>query len=108
MSNIPLPTNIDVEKTSGVRITWSDGRVSEYSLRKLRDNCPCAQCKEERAKPPAKKPLLRVLPGNFDGDLVIASAELVGNYALQLTWTDGHSTGIYSFTYLRSLDEQEK
>jgi DUF971 family protein len=30
-------------------------------------------------------------------------AELVGRYALQIFWNDGHSTGIYSFDYLRSL-----
>jgi DUF971 family protein len=103
MSN-PVPAKIDVDKKQGIRLTWSDGTVTSYSLEKLRTNCPCATCKEERAQKQTKKqPLLRVLPGNYAGDLVIASAELVGNYALKLSWTDGHDTGIYSFTYLREL-----
>lgn len=101
---IVVPTKIDVDKKQGIQLTWPDGRVSSYSLEVLRKNCPCATCKEERAKQSsAKKPLLRVLPGNFAGDLVIASADLVCNYALKIGWTDGHDTGIYSFTYLREL-----
>jgi DUF971 family protein len=38
-------------------------------------------------------------------DLDLREIEQVGNYALGLTWSDGHSTGIYSFRYLRSLGD---
>ena len=66
--------------------------------------CPCAGCKQERAEESAgKKPLLKVLPRDYEGELVISAADLVGNYALKLTWSDGHDTGIYSFSYLRQL-----
>jgi DUF971 family protein len=35
----------------------------------------------------------------------LLSFDLVGGYALQPRWADGHNTGIYSFTYLRRLGE---
>ncbi|MGA2501477.1 MAG: DUF971 domain-containing protein, partial [Tepidisphaeraceae bacterium] len=52
---------------------------------------------------PRKKILLPILTGDHSRPVTIATAEMVGNYAIQLTWTDGHSAGIYSFVYLREL-----
>lgn len=100
-----VPVSIDVKKGQGMTIRWGDGAENRYSLSLLRSMCPCAKCKEERAEKSAKKPLLNVLPGNYAGELTITSAELVGNYALKLVWSDGHDTGIYSFAYLRLLSE---
>lgn len=37
------------------------------------------------------------------GDLELREIERVGNYALGLTWGDGHSTGIYTWRHLRAL-----
>jgi len=37
------------------------------------------------------------------GPLKPQKAELVGRYALQIYWSDGHSSGIYTFDYLRGL-----
>jgi DUF971 family protein len=81
-------------------ILWADGHTSVYSYRQLRDGCPCATCNEggearERAASPL--PILGVKA------LKPERAELVGRYAVQIFWNDGHSTGIYSFDYLRSL-----
>ena len=84
---------------------WDDGSESFIPLEKLRRACPCAGCKGETdvmgnlyIAPP--KPL-RVESFQLKG---IAH---VGGYALQLTWGDGHSTGLYSFPYLRRLAEGE-
>jgi DUF971 family protein len=33
----------------------------------------------------------------------LVDLKIVGNYALQLTWADGHNSGIYSWEYLREL-----
>jgi DUF971 family protein len=96
------PTNIEVDtKQSELRIQWADGFRSRYSLEYLRQICPCASCNEMRRN----QDPLRVL----SVDQIITTAELrterpvamVGNYALQFFWADGHNTGIYSFDFLR-------
>ena len=97
------PVRIDVKKDKGIEIQWSDGKVATYSLSLLRTACPCALCKEAREKPTQPKSRLTVLPGNYANPLQIAQAQLVGNYALKIEWSDSHDSGIYSFTYLRSL-----
>lgn len=97
------PTQIDINKDSGITITFADGKTFTYTLTSLRSMCPCARCKEERAGPQRKKSLLTVLPGNYANPMTIRHAELVGNYALKITWSDDHDTGFYSFTYLRTL-----
>ena len=79
------------------RITWEDGHTSVFPFRYLRLNCPCAGCKDEwtgvRTLPPESVP----------ADLKALAAELVGNYAVHFTFSDGHNTGIYSFAALRAL-----
>ena len=82
-----------------------------YSLTLLRSMCPCAQCRtvREGSNPhdispgPKKKSLLTILPGNYSTKLTVLSAELVGNYAMKIHWSDGHDSGIYSFQYLREI-----
>ena len=38
--------------------------------------------------------------------IVIEQVQAVGTYALQFQWSDGHYTGIYTWTYLRSADPE--
>lgn len=81
-------------------IHWSDGHTSSYPYRYLRDKCPCATCSEQalpRPTIPSPFPILGAKP------LKPERAELVGRYALQIYWNDGHSSGIYSFDLLRSI-----
>lgn len=103
MESSTSPTRIDVKKDTGIEIQWSDGEVAHYSLSKLRAGCPCAMCKEAREKPAQPKSRLTVLPGNYSKPMHIAKAQLVGNYALKIEWSDSHDSGIYSFAYLRTL-----
>ncbi len=93
---------MDLRRDKELRITWPDGQVSVYSISLLRTQCPCAGCKELRNQ--SSRSLLQVLPGNWSKTPVVTDAQLVGNYALKLHWSDGHEAGIYSFEYLRSLD----
>lgn len=97
-------TNIEVDiKQREVRITWADGLNSVYPLDYLRKNCPCAVCNEQRKD---DDPLRILKPDQAlaSGDLMPSSpVELVGNYALQFSWIDGHRTGIYTFEFLRRL-----
>jgi DUF971 family protein len=82
-------------------IRWNDGSENYYPLELLRRRCPCALCAGERD-----------LLGNVycaESKLTPQSFELkrctvVGGYGIQPEWLDGHGSGIYSFSYLRSLD----
>jgi DUF971 family protein len=109
-----IPAKLDLKRDEKLEILWKDGRRSVYTLSYLRSMCPCAMCKmiREGRDPhdispqpaePRKKPLLNILPGNYAQPLTVLKAELVGNYALKIDWSDDHATGIYSFEYLRSI-----
>ena len=76
-----------------LRVTWSDGHVSDYPFAYVRGWCPCAGCQGHGGD--------RRYVHAPDTDL--AKIEVVGNYALNLKWGDGHETGIYSYRYLREL-----
>ena len=103
MALIPSRIKLTGENNALV-VTWSDGHTSAYPYRYLRDRCPCATCTGHDYAPvkpaaamPAALPILGAKP------LRPERAELVGRYAVQIFWNDGHSTGIYSFPYLREL-----
>jgi len=99
MPNVPTKIKLAAGNET-LSILWADGHTSVYPYRRLRDRCPCAACNEGMAAPqqPASPlPLLGVKA------LKPERAELIGRYALQIYWNDGHSSGIYSFDYLRSL-----
>jgi len=89
-------------KEQRLRIDWADGTTSEYSLDELRKQCPCASCRTEREQQNANP--LKILKFDPAGVRVVA-AELVGNYAIKFTWSDGHDTGIFDFRFLRALGE---
>lgn len=89
--------NITVDRASHVEVTFEDGKVCRFELADLRSACPCAACRNARDHgrvpwPPA---------GDAAPELAIADAHLVGAYGLGVTWSDGHSTGIYPFSSLR-------
>ena len=81
-------------------IEWKDGKNSEFSLAQLRRVCPCATCRTEREQQGSNP--LRILKADPTGVRVLA-ARLVGAYAIQFDWSDGHNTGIFDFRFLRSL-----
>lgn len=98
------PTHLDLKKDRGLTIQWPDGASSYYSIAYLRRMSPSADMKNLRDEM-AKNPLT-VLPskGPSSGPLVALDAELIGNYAIRIRFSDGHSTGIYSWEYLRRID----
>ena len=95
------PREIKHEDDSTLRITWADGRECRYRASELRRACPCAQCVNEWTGERMLK------PENINEELQISDLSLVGRYALNFRWSDGHETGIYSFRYLRDLCEKE-
>jgi len=98
------PTKLDLKKDKGLTVEWADGSTSYFSIALLRRMSPSAEARELRAEM-AKNPLTVLPAGSADsGPLTALSAELVGNYAIRIRFSDGHATGIYSWDYLRSLD----
>src|SRR5579864_7810648 len=100
----PLDVKVYVSTGEGVAITWSDGHTSRYDFPYLRDNCPCATCNDERAKKeamPAANLLSSPLLPMYKPKPRAQAATQVGNYAVQISFSDGHSTGIFSYDYLR-------
>jgi DUF971 family protein len=93
------PARIAVSKSRGVTIDWRDNHRSRYELKYLRERCPCAACAGPR---PAQPEVASAFP-IYPPALRIEGVEPVGNYALRIVWSDGHSTGIYSFEHLRRI-----
>lgn len=93
----PRPLEIGRANQHDVKIRWSDGIETVYPARFLRLECPCASCVDElsgrRTLQPEKVP-----------DTVHPlGIHAVGRYAMQIAWSDGHSTGIYTWERLRDL-----
>ena len=101
------PVSLDLKKEVALTVTWSDGRVSVYPVGYLRRMSPSAEARQLREQM-ASNPLT-VLPGNSsptadDTPFAATGAELVGHYAIRIEFSDGHRTGIYTWSYLREID----
>lgn len=91
------PEAIDIAADQSFQIAWPGGGRAVISSRALRDACPCAGCVEEFT---GKKILdTAAIPA----DIRPNELQPVGNYAVQIFWSDGHSTGIYTWQTLRKL-----
>ena len=102
MSDQTTPANLHLKKNEALEITWGDSHATVLPLRFLRKHCPCAGCQGERDL--LGRTRLPIVQTTYDGPITAQGAELVGNYALRIDFSDGHSTGIYTFAYLRELD----
>ncbi len=97
------PKNIEVVNNI-LAIAWDDGHESYFDFEALRRACPCALCKGEanvmvEYKPPPQK----LTPASFE----LRSWQYVGGYGLQPHWGDGHASGIFSFQYLREVEDRK-
>ena len=102
----PSPEHIAISKSKGIKIDWTDGHHSEYSVAYLRDECPCASCTGAHGTEPQKSnysaPAKDLFP-MYKPVLKMLNIEEVGSYAIRIEWNDGHNTGIYSFDHLRQI-----
>ena len=99
------PRHIDLKKDKALTVYWADGQVSTYPIPYLRRMSPSADARALRDQM-AKDPLT-VLPSSAASGkepLTATGTEMVGNYAIRITFSDGHDTGIYSWQYLRQID----
>lgn len=97
------PKQIKIVDKEKLLIKWNDESETILSLKYMRDECPCAGCKGETIllrtyRPP--KPQV-ISPDMYK----IKSINVVGEYAIQIFWKDGHETGIYSWDYLHQLEK---
>ncbi len=92
----PIPKDIK-SSAEGLNILWSDGHKSHYPGRDLRMSCRCAGCVDEWTHASLLKPEL------IPKDIKPKAINIVGSYALQIDWSDGHSTGIFTYDYLREI-----
>jgi len=89
------PTEITQKGPRTLAIHWADGAESLYDVRDLRLACGCAECVDEWS---GEK---RLEPASVPDDVHPLRIEPVGRYGIQIHWSDGHATGIYTFARLR-------
>jgi prepilin-type processing-associated H-X9-DG protein len=105
----PASVKIHISSGAGVDIVWADGHASHFEFVYLREECPCATCNDAREKKAslgaAPAPAILSSPAlpMFKPKPRAQAATQVGSYAIQFNFTDGHSTGIYSYDYLRII-----
>jgi DUF971 family protein len=89
------PEEIDLTEDGQVRILWPGGVEAKVPFRTLRERCPCAQCVEEWTG----RKLLD--PATLPDDIRPLAITPIGSYAVQFNWSDGHSSGLYTWATLR-------
>src|SRR5205809_859927 len=106
---IRKPLEIKRLGTNGVAVSWDDGTLQEIPSLRLRENCPCATCREKRGqgnheKPlTTKKSLLKIVESSTAEETSLQQIWPVGQYALGMRWGDGHDTGIFTFSICLNL-----
>lgn len=97
------PRHLHLERDRGLDVEWTDGRRIHYPIAWLRRMSPSADARELRKEMNANP--LTVLPASAaSGPLTATAIEPVGNYAIRIRFSDGHSSGIYSWQYLREIE----
>ena len=97
------PKAVNINEDGTLSIAWMDGSTTKHSMAQLRKECPCANCRIEREKISKPGPVLRVIDSSTPA---LKHAEVieyspVGRYALSFVFNDGHSTGIFTFDFLK-------
>ncbi len=93
----PKPSDLAFDAQGNLLIRWDDAKETKFAPQWLRARCPCAECVEEWSGK-------RVVgEAQVPADVKARNMQNVGRYAVQIEWSDGHSTGIYSWDYLLKL-----
>jgi DUF971 family protein len=104
----PTSIKIHISSGAGIDITWADGHASHYDFAYLREECPCATCSDAREKKASLGESIAALNPSpllpmFKPKPRAQAATQIGSYAIQLNFSDGHSTGIYSYDFFRII-----
>lgn len=97
------PSNIQVIGDE-LAIAWSDGAESFLKLESLRRACPCAACGGE---PDVRGYVVRPKVTHTGASYRLRNYQIVGGYAWQPTWEDGHNTGLFSFAFLKRFEKMD-
>lgn len=85
--------DVELDRAQELRVEYDDGVTCTFPLLPLRQACPCATCRSRRDAD----------QDAYTGQSIEATdAELHGNWGISIHWSDGHTTGIYAWTLLRS------
>lgn len=98
------PTALSRQDDGSIIICWDDATQTVWKPAELRKACPCATCREKKrhaAEAPAKPRTLPVISAAEARPLGIESMRPVGNYAYNISFSDGHNSGIFSFKLLK-------
>lgn len=97
----PSPTTLRTRKEQALlEVVWPDERTDQLPYYELRCACPCAVCIDEMTG----RQLLR--PESVPRDVHPDAMAFVGNYAVRISWSDGHATGIYTWDRLRRMGDE--
>lgn len=94
-SSFPPPEAIDLTADGNLHVQWAGGEEAKVPFKQLRDACPCAVCVEEWTG----RKLLDT--ASIPDDIRPVAIEPVGNYAIKITWSDGHDSGLFDWKTLR-------
>ncbi|WP_404368243.1 gamma-butyrobetaine hydroxylase-like domain-containing protein [Marinobacter sp.] len=101
MSETPRPTDIRIRRKSRVlRLEYADGTCHELPFELLRVYSPSAEVRGHGSGPGTLQ--------TGKADVMVEDAEIVGNYALKLGFSDGHDSGLFSWEYLRQLGDSQQ
>ena len=92
------PKKIKILDNKYLWMKWSDETESKITLQKMREMCPCASCLAER-----NNQSKNYIPLLLSNQITVSGVEVVGSYAIQINWQDGHKTGIYEYSFLKNL-----
>ena len=103
--SIHKPAAISEFSDTALLILWDDGHESIYLFEDLRQECPCATCRQLRkTSKSGKLPFKKTIPLRAKSAAIKPlSIEPVGQYAYKFIWNDRHDTGIYTYDFLREL-----
>ena len=92
-----VPTRIDKHGPGELLVAWNTGESFTVPYLDIRFQCPCAVCVDEHT---GQRVLKRE---SIPADIRPTAVQLVGRYAVQILWSDGHSTGMYHYDRLHDL-----
>jgi len=97
------PKRIHVDRQGGwLEMDWKDDGLLRIMLPVVRRACPCALCEDLRQEE-ANGPDLQMIAPEQTPSVELKGVVTVGNYAIQISWADGHDTGIYTYSFLKQL-----